>query len=176
MTGDNSEDNNILFINQSRNAAADPAYLATTEFDHGVPNPITELTPQEAFTELITHKNVGAYLYLDDNGDVQVYRDSYDTEMLERVENNTIGSYDFRDPNNFVLPNTPQNTRPTNYDTDNDGMCDAWEMREFGDLSQSYRGDFDGDGYENIEEYMNQVDGTTRLLPTSGIVNSRRKF
>jgi hypothetical protein len=37
-------------------------------------------------------------------------------------------------------------------------MADAWEIREFGDLSQGYGDDFDGDGYENIEEYMNQVD------------------
>lgn len=58
----------------------------------------------------------------------------------------------------WILPALPEGVRPASYDTDLDGMADAWEMRTFGGLSESYAGDADGDGYTNIEEYMFQVD------------------
>ena len=38
-------------------------------------------------------------------------------------------------------------------DSDNDGMLDAWEMANFGDLDQLDRGDFDSDGLTNLQEF-----------------------
>ena len=165
LTGNTAEDNNILFINQARNAAASASNLASTEFAHAFTNPWTELTPQAAFTKYIANKKMGAYLYMDDSGRLQEYRDDFDLNMVNRVENNTLSGYSFKDANNWVLPNIPSNTRPANYDSDFDGMADAWELRVFGNLAQSYRGDQDGDGWTNIEEFMYQQESNTTIPP-----------
>ena len=157
LNGSPGEDNKKLWFTTSPNPdlQAGNSYFTETKFPDII-NPPTILSPQAAFAELITNGNVGAYKYLDDNGDVQIYRDSFDTSQLAIVANNQ--SYAIKNVANWVLPSIPNNTRPESYDTDNDGMSDNWEIANFGNLSQSYRGDYDGDGYENIEEYMNQVD------------------
>lgn len=157
LRGLDSEDNTILWVdNPDRNRIADPKHIANSQFASTVDNPWLETTAQDAFDRLVTQGNIGAYKYLDDLGEVQEYRDSFDAKMLSILRENR--QYTPKVASNWVLPNIPSNERPSNYDTDNDGMADSWEIREFGNLDQSYRGDFDGDGYENIEEYMNQVD------------------
>jgi hypothetical protein len=118
------------------------------------------MSAEDAYNLLVTNGDVGAYKYLDSNGDVAIYRDDLDTEFLT----NTRTGDDTYTPTTWStwlsgFPTLPLNERGENYDTDNDGMCDAWETAQFGNLTQGYGGDFDGDGYENIEEYMNQVDG-----------------
>lgn len=157
LNGINSEDNRILWVdNPDRDRIADPIHIADSPFSSSIPHPWIETTAQEAFERLAINGDVGAFKYLDDYGTVQEYRDSFDSQMLYVLRENL--NYTPMVAANWVLPNIPSNTRPSNYDSDNDGMADSWEIREFGNLDQSYRGDFDGDGYENIEEYMNQVD------------------
>lgn len=41
-----------------------------------------------------------------------------------------------------------------NQDTDNDQIGDAWELEHFGTLARDGRGDLDGDGLENLQEFM----------------------
>lgn len=44
-------------------------------------------------------------------------------------------------------------------DTDHDGMADAWEQRHGLDpTADDHTADPDGDGYENLEEFLNQTD------------------
>ena len=38
-------------------------------------------------------------------------------------------------------------------DDDNDSLPDRYEIKSFGDLSESATGDFDGDGFSNLLEY-----------------------
>lgn len=45
-------------------------------------------------------------------------------------------------------------------DTDGDGLPNWWEIQYFGDLSEDGEGDFDGDGYTNLEEYEAGTDPT----------------
>jgi autotransporter-associated beta strand protein len=55
-----------------------------------------------------------------------------------------------------ALVTAPTVTRPAGFDADNDGMADAWEVAH-GGTSLSPTGDFDSDGYSNIEEYANDL-------------------
>ena len=45
-------------------------------------------------------------------------------------------------------------------DSDGDGLPDAWEMENFGNLNQAAHGDYDNDGLTNIEEYAAGTDPT----------------
>lgn len=45
-------------------------------------------------------------------------------------------------------------------DSDIDGMNDLWEINNFGDLSASATDDFDGDEFNNLDEYTNGTDPT----------------
>jgi hypothetical protein len=53
---------------------------------------------------------------------------------------------------------TPMVARPAGFDTDQDGMPDAWETAHgFNPSVADDKGDADGDGYTNLEEYLNEV-------------------
>jgi hypothetical protein len=48
--------------------------------------------------------------------------------------------------------------RPANFDTDQDGMPDTWEIAHGTDPNvASNNGDFDNDGYTDLEEYINEL-------------------
>lgn len=58
----------------------------------------------------------------------------------------------------LALKNAPMQTRPAGWDSDGDGMPDAWEIRHGLDpLSHNPNGDFDSDGYTDLEEYLNEL-------------------
>lgn len=116
--------------------------------------PFTIMSANEAYIDVIG--NSGANAYLDDDGYPQTYQDSYDATRSANVLTTTsIG--DKLPP--WTYPTLPTNTRGGGFDTDNDGMADAWEIREFGNLSKTATGrDLDSDR-DNIMVYANQVDG-----------------
>jgi hypothetical protein len=66
------------------------------------------------------------------------------------------------DPNDAAewnaLKNAPLQTRPAGWDTDGDGMPDAWE-RSLGldPAVANNNGDFDADGYTDLEEYLHDL-------------------
>ena len=45
-------------------------------------------------------------------------------------------------------------------DSDHDGLPDSWEIQYFGNLDQTGIGDFDGDGFNNLQEYLAGTDPT----------------
>lgn len=53
----------------------------------------------------------------------------------------------------------PEVTRPADWDTDNDGMPNDWETAQGldPDVPGDRNADADGDGYTNLEEYLNQL-------------------
>jgi hypothetical protein len=54
-------------------------------------------------------------------------------------------------------------------DSDQDTLPDWWEEKYFGDLSQTAEGDFDRDGYDNLEEYARGTNPTVKdSRPTLG--------
>lgn len=77
----------------------------------------------------------------------------------------TTGGTIYQEPNGGAqvaifdgLPLFPQTNRPAGFDTDTDGMPDAWETaRGLDPNSANPNGDFDNDGYTDLEEYLNDV-------------------
>ena len=57
-----------------------------------------------------------------------------------------------------AMVNTPSETRPGSWDGDQDGMPFTWEQAHgLSNITQDHNGDFDADGYTNLEEYLNEV-------------------
>lgn len=155
LEGTQGEDNRTIWRNEPESQVED-RFFVDAPFDPEFTYPYNPLSAADAYTSIVEDGDVGAYQYLDDEGRVQQFRDSYDTSQLEVVR--TSSPYTIGNIANWVLPTLPATVRPESYDTDLDGMADAWELRRFGDLTRSYNGDEDGDGYTHIEEFMNQVD------------------
>ncbi len=155
LTGQENEDNTIMwrdFFDLS--AKLSSTYYTNTMHPRSVSNPCEILSPKIAYDNILS--DVGANKFITNDGEVEFYVDDYDSSVINNVVNNIRVAP--KQVSNWKLPNLPENTRPSNYDTDNDGMADAWEIRKFGDLSRDFNGDEDGDGYLNIEEFANQVD------------------
>ena len=58
--------------------------------------------------------------------------------------------------------NAPGGTGYVDYDTDDDGLFDSWEMTHFGDLTTADgTTDYDRDGYSDLQEYLNGLGGET---------------
>jgi hypothetical protein len=57
-----------------------------------------------------------------------------------------------------VVSQTTATTRDANWDTDQDGMPDYWELKHGLDPSVAgHNADFDADGYTDLEEYINEL-------------------
>lgn len=57
-----------------------------------------------------------------------------------------------------------------NPDSDGDGLADAWEQLHFGNLSRNGAGDFDGDGFNDLSEFLagtgpNDAGSALKILP-----------
>jgi len=107
--------------------------------------------------------NAGARRYLNADGTFDVLVDSKDEQYITDIQNksnkngkgaeygNELGFFDF--------PEIAESKRPANYDTDKDGMPDVWEKANGLDPNRADDSeDKDGDGYTNIEEFINLVD------------------
>ena len=133
-----------------------PVTWQTTPFDYPA---VTQLPPQAAYARVV--RDVGASLV----------RDRADLRLIEELTSLGTKGSDIR--HEFDAPMTDlflidPSSRPANFDTDGDGMADAWE-RTYGlnptDASDR-NGDFDGTGYTNLEKHLNSFyDGTYPLSP-----------
>src|SRR5690606_8651825 len=101
--------------------------------------------------------DVGANKSLNANGSYISNSDSLDSEWISNVKAEIYA--EGLATSQYGVPNFQSVSRPSDFDTDRDGMPDEWEMM-MGynpDLDDS-RGDHDDDGYSNIEEFLNLVD------------------
>ncbi|MCP4257062.1 MAG: pectate lyase [Planctomycetes bacterium] len=111
--------------------------------------PVSTETAAEAFTNVLLYA-----------GAIRPKRDSHDERIIREVR---TGKTTFG--NGIISSQTEVGGWPKllsaqpQQDTDNDGMPDEWERRYSpkGDLSLQSHQDLDGDGYMNVEEYLNQT-------------------
>ncbi|UZO80237.1 T9SS type A sorting domain-containing protein [Aquimarina sp. ERC-38] len=171
LNGLENEDNRKIWKENlgPKSPPADNSYFVNSAHNHDFSNPYNQVDAFQAFRNVIISKNVGASRYIDDRGYVRFYLDSYDSSQLTYIANDDP-NYTPLKPINWVMPKLPLRNgepykRPSYYDSDKDGMADAWELRVFNSLAESYNGDCDGDGYTNIEEFYNQVDYGRHSLP-----------
>jgi len=113
---------------------------------------VTTISAFEAFNQVLV--DVGANIGLDDQGNKYWRQDAVDERIISNVRNGT-GKI-INDPSQVggwpeLAAGIPSK------DSDHDGMPDAWEVQYGFDPSNPSDsvGDVDGDGYTNIEEYLN---------------------
>jgi hypothetical protein len=58
------------------------------------------------------------------------------------------------------------------WDTDGDGMDDAWELAHFGTLDRDGTGDYDNDGTLDLEEYLADTDPTQPPGPETPVIQA----
>ena len=127
---------------------------------------VTTTSALEAYEQVLA--NAGATIGLDSQGNSYWRRDTVDERIVNDVRNGTGRIID--DPSEVGgWPELAAGTPPA--DTDHDGMPNEWEVRYRLNPNQPSDGpaDADGDGYTNVEEYLNGTKpnigtGTTLLL------------
>jgi hypothetical protein len=141
---------------KSRNDVVDEELQLTVE-PSALGSPLPLLSAQEAYTSVLN--DVGANKSLNADGTFTNNLDQLDQGYINAALQDTA-PVDYPTPAEWVLPpyNNPNNTNPY-LDTDEDGMPDTWEVANGLDPNvDDSAGDIDGDGYTNIENFINLVD------------------
>ncbi len=115
--------------------------------------------------------DVGSNKRLDGNGNVIWEQDNVDAMYINRVKNDDPVPYTYGSVTEIpasqhyqafweTVSKIPVATHPQGYDSDGDGMPDAWELAQSLDPNNPADGseDRNGDGYTNLEDYLNLID------------------
>jgi hypothetical protein len=145
---------NLFKFRNSENPLPDSVYVVSR---FGIP--VVSVTEQQAATALtLVTDSVGAFQRLDCDGSWLANRDALDDTLTVQVTNGTGPAVDTDndDVTDYVgIPVLAAGTPCT--DSDSDGMPDTWEDANGlnkNDASDATDDD-DGDGYINLEEYLN---------------------
>ena len=141
---------------KSRNDVVDAELITSVE-----PSPLGSALPllsaRNAYQSVLN--DVGANRSLNANGTYRGNQDSLDEGYIQAALNDS-GPSQYRSPEEWTLPayNDSRNNEPY-LDSDNDGMPNVWENAQgLNPNVDDSSGDIDGDGYTNIEEFINSVD------------------
>ncbi|WP_434739283.1 cellulose binding domain-containing protein [Micromonospora sp. SH-82] len=119
----------------------------------------------------MTTESAGAALtkVLDGAGAFWWARDAVDTRVIRETRSTSGAVPTEADPTEWnTLWNAPQVNRPSGWDTDRDGMPNAWETAVgLNPNTDDRNGDTDGDGYRNIEEYLDHAAQGSGTPPTT---------
>lgn len=114
------------------------------------------MTAKESYKELVENGNVGANATLNADGSINYYHDDRDKEALEEIINDSYsgGFYSYE----RYYPVIPKNVRPSNYDTNGDGIPDEYaKLRGFDPLTDLTTHVWDS-GNVGVEEFLSQID------------------
>jgi len=112
------------------------------------PVPVTVLSAEDAYARVMAQA-----------GTCQ-HRDAVEARLVAQLGSlGTKGAIIADEADVGGQPAMAQVTRPAGFDTDGDGMPDAWEIAHGLDPNSASdgAGDSDGDGYTNVEEYLNEL-------------------
>jgi len=118
--------------------------------------PQTEHSTRFDLPEVTTHSALEAYNLVLAEAGASLVRDAVDNRVIETVSNQTGAHIDSQ----WEVGGWPElNSEAAPLDTDQDGMPDDWELEHGLDPYEpsDANGDRDGDGYTNIEEYINWI-------------------
>jgi hypothetical protein len=121
------------------------------------------------YAPVVTHNAETAFrLVLTDVGAVLPRRDPIDSRIIEEVQSGTATYGKGIIDSQSQVGGWPElNTYEVPADSDHDGMADTWEVSVGLDPASTYDGnqDRDGDGYTNLEEYLNHLCLRSDYLP-----------
>jgi hypothetical protein len=125
-----------------------------------VPNPIPEQSATDAYLEIIRH--VGASFPKRDDADNRAIKNLVDSTGMILMRQGDAGGFP-------VLASLPPPE-----DRDHDGMPDAYEtgLGLDPDDPGDRNGDKDGNGYTNLEDYLNGMITVTEGIPRPGFVSA----
>ena len=112
------------------------------------PVPVTVLSAEDAYARVMAQ-----------SGTCQ-HRDAVELRLIGQLASlGTKGAIIANESEVGGQPAVTQMTRPAGFDTDGDGIPNAWETAHGLDPSSASdgNGDSDGDGYTNVEEYLNEL-------------------
>ena len=148
-------------------------YQATSAFDAGNLPPYETATA--AYSDVLA--DVGANMGLNADGTARNEQDSVDARLFKEVINNTGNMISSpADVGGWPTYGSGDGPYP---DADADGMSDTWEMAKFGNLSRDGKGDANGDGYTDLEHFLDGTDpcgGSAPVVkaPTTGPAGQSR--
>jgi hypothetical protein len=149
------------FIDPNKNAVLDGSDTGWSMFRISPPvtdQSLTQMTTPFATVPVTTQTATDAYNQIVDYvGNFWWAREAIDARVIGNLTNFTgvpIGAAAPIASELSALLATPMTTHPSGYDTDNDGMPDAWEALHGGNLT--WNEDFDNDGYINLIEFINE--------------------
>lgn len=86
------------------------------------------------------------------------------------LDGRTVTTPEFTDHNAILSGLTLEKTS-TAADTDGDGLGDAWEQQQFGNLNQTATGDPDNDGLDNAGEFTKSTNATNPDTDGDGLLD-----
>ncbi|RDY57727.1 hypothetical protein [Flagellimonas nanhaiensis] len=157
-----------------------PSFFASTQYTPLLGNPVPVISADSTFVHVTQEAGNNRHIA----NDLSVVKD------WDMVDDHYLSIISGGEGSHLVYENDPETftseqiyidfhnlshgtisaSRPVGWDTDADGMPDVWELTEYGDLTQGSWGDFDSDGWTNLEEYLALVDVTAQSSPTQGKV------
>ena len=136
------------------------------------------INSSHSFAPVVTQSAEQAYdLVLANVGAVLPKRDSIDIRIIQEVKTGSATYGGTWGSGSGIIDSQVQvggyptiRSTPVPKDTDHDGMPDDWEIDNGLDLSNpdDQNGDLDGDGYSNLEEYLNNIGIVT--YPATGYI------
>jgi MYXO-CTERM domain-containing protein len=124
------------------------------------PVPVTVLSAEDAYARVVAQAGTCKH------------RDAVELRLIAQLTSlGTKGAIIADESTVGGQPAVTSVTRPAGFDTDNDGMSDAWETAHGLNPSSAAdaTGDYNGDGYTNLEKYLNSLadDACTGSAPAN---------